>query len=69
MTEISITLMVGNISIIVMSTNLVFHNRSKHIETKFHFIRTIWEEKKTELDFMGSQNQLAHFLTKAFRRL
>ena len=44
-------LSVGNKSLNVLSMNLVFHNRSKHIKTKFHFIRTCFEEKKTELDF------------------
>ena len=56
---ISMTLMVGNKSAIALSKNPVFHNRSKHIKTKFHFIRTCLEEKKMELDFISSENQLA----------
>ena len=43
---ISMTLMVDNKSVIALSKNHVFHNRSKHIKTKFHFIRTCLEEKK-----------------------
>ena len=66
---ISITLIVVNISVIAMSLNLVFHNRSKHIEIELHFIRACWEKKKMELDFMRLENQLAHLFTKAFRRL
>ena len=33
---ISMTLMVDNKSAIALSKNPMFHNRSKHIETKFH---------------------------------
>ena len=40
---ISMTLMVDNKSAIALSKNPVFHNRSKHIETKFHFIRICLE--------------------------
>jgi len=32
-------LLVDNKSAISLSKNLVFHGRSKHIETKFHFLR------------------------------
>ena len=62
---ISMTLMVDNKSAIALSKNPVFLNRSKHIETKFHFIRTCLEEKKIELDFTSSENQLADLFTKS----
>ena len=66
---ISMTLMVDNKSAIALSKNPVFHNRSKHIETKFHYIRTCLEEKKMELDFISSENQLADLFTKSLGRL
>ena len=66
---VSITLMVGNKSFLALTMSLVFHNRSKHINTKFHFIRTCFKEKKMELDFTRLENQLANLFTKAFRRL
>ena len=66
---ISMTLMVNNKSAIALSKNPVFHNRSKHIETKFHYIRTCLEEKKMELDFISSENQLADLFTKSLGRL
>ena len=66
---ISMTLMVDNKSAIALSKNPVFHNRSKHIETKFHFIRTCLEEKKIELDFIRSDNQLEDLFTKSLGRL
>lgn len=66
---LSMTLIVDNKSAIAVLKNHVFHNRSKHIETKFHFIRTCLEEKKMELDFISSENQLADLLTKSLGRL
>ena len=62
-------LMIDNKSAIALSKNPVFHNRSKHIETKFHFIRTCLEEKKMELDFISSENQLVDLFTKSLGRL
>ena len=61
---IYVTLMVANKSAIALSKNLMFHNRSKHIKTKFHFLKTCLEEKKMELDFISSKNQLANLFTK-----
>ena len=66
---ICMMLMVNNKSAIALSKNHLFHNRSKHIETKFHFIRTCLEEKKMELDFVSLENQLADLFTKALGRL
>ena len=57
---ISMMLIVDNKSVIALSKNLVFHNKSKHKETKFHFIQTCLEEKKMELDFLSSEKQLAN---------
>ena len=66
---IYMTLMVNNKSAIALSKNHLFHNRSKHIETKFYFIRICLEEKKMELDFVSLENQLADLFTKALGRL
>ena len=66
---ISMTLMIDNKSAIVLSKNHMFLNRSKHMETKFHFIRTCLEEKKMKLEFISSKNQLADLFTKALGRL
>ena len=35
------TIYCGNSSMIALSKNLVFHKRTKHIDTKFHFIREL----------------------------
>ena len=49
---ISTTLIFYNKTTITPSKNPVFYNRSKHIETKSHFIRKYLEEKM-ELNFIS----------------
>lgn len=57
-------LKVDNQSAIMLSKNLVFHDRSKHIDTKFHFIRDCIEEGRVDVEFIGTHDQLADILTK-----
>ena len=57
-----------NMSAISLSKNPVHHDRSKHIDTKFHFIRERIEEGKVEVDHVGTVDQLADIFTKALGR-
>ncbi|XP_062230250.1 secreted RxLR effector protein 161-like [Phragmites australis] len=45
--------------------NPIFHGRSKHIDTKFHFIRECVEEGHIEVDFICTEEQRANALMKA----
>ena len=54
---------------IALAKNPVFHDRSKHIDVKFHFIRDCVEERVLEIEHVGTQNQLADILTKALGRV
>ncbi|XP_062200145.1 secreted RxLR effector protein 161-like [Phragmites australis] len=56
---------VDNKSAIQMCKNLVFHNRSKEIETRYHFIWEFVEEGKVLVESIGTNNQLADILTKS----
>ena len=47
-----------------MTKNPVFHNCSKHIELKFHFIREKVKEKEIKLKFCKTEDQLADIFTK-----
>jgi hypothetical protein len=40
-------------------------NRSKHIDTKYHFIRECIEEGKVEVDHVGTAGQLADIFPKS----
>ena len=66
--EASVKLLMDNKSAIALSKNPVHHDRSKHIDTKFHFIRECIEEGKVEVYHIGMADQLADIFTKALGR-
>ena len=49
--------------------NLVFHGRSKHIDTKYHFLRQCIEEGKVEVEHVGTGDQVADIFTKSLGRV
>ena len=55
-------------SAISLSKNPVYHDRSKHIEIRYHFIRECVENGKIQIEFARSGDQLADVLTKALER-
>ncbi|KAL9162242.1 hypothetical protein ABFS82_07G077000 [Erythranthe guttata] len=59
---------VDNKSAIALAKNPVFHDRSKHIETRFHFIRECIAKKEVKVKFVKSEDQLADIFTKPLRR-
>lgn len=61
-------LKMDNQSAIALSRNPVLHDRSKHIDTKFHFIRECVEHGRIGLDYVKTQEQLADILTKSLGR-
>ena len=58
-------LLVDNQSAITLSKNPVHHNQKKHIDTRYHFVRQCVEDKKIEIEFVRSEDQLADIFTKA----
>ena len=67
--ETPVKLLMDNMSAIALSRNPVHHDRSKHIDTKFHFIRECIEEGKVEVEHVGTQEQLANIFTKSLGRI
>jgi len=61
-------LKMDNQSAIALSKNPILHDRSKHIDIKFHFIRECVESGKISVDYTSTQEQLADILTKALGR-
>ena len=55
---------VDNKSAIELSKNPVNHNRSKHIDVRFHFIRDQVKEGSVELVHVASRDQVADIFTK-----
>eukprot|EP00253_Pinus_taeda_P011230 PITA_11230 len=57
-----------NQSCIKLTENPVFHDRSKHIGIRYHFIRDYVEKGAVKLEYISTDEQVADILTKAFPR-
>ena len=64
-----VKLLMDNLSAIALSKNPVCHDRSKHIDTKYHFLRECIEDGKVEIDHIGTADQLADMFIKALGRV
>jgi hypothetical protein len=62
-------LLVDNQSAIALSKNPVFHERSKHIDVCYHYIRECVDEGRIIIDYTATEEQLADILTKALGRV
>ena len=58
---------IDNTSAISLAKNPITHRRSKHIKTRFHFLRDQVEKKKIEVVHYKIENQIADILTKPLR--
>lgn len=58
------TIFVDNKSAQALARNPVFHDRSKHIDTRYHFIRENIMEKEIKLEYVKSADQVADNITK-----
>ena len=62
-------LLMDSRSAIELSKNPVYHERSKHIDTRYHFIRECIADGLVEVEHVGTDNQLADILTKPLGRV
>lgn len=62
-------LLVDNMSAIELSKNHVYHDRSKHFDTRNHYIRDCIDKDLVDVDHVGTENQLVDILTKSLSRL
>eukprot|EP00253_Pinus_taeda_P011002 PITA_11002 len=53
-----------NSSAIALSKNSMFHKRTKHIDTRFHYIRELVNNGEIILEHCSTQEQVADILTK-----
>jgi hypothetical protein len=56
-----------NSLVIVLPKNLVFHDRSKHIDIKFHYLWDCIANNKVEVKYVKTQEQVADIFTKQFK--
>ena len=52
-----------------MLENLVFHDKSKHIEVKYHYIRDMVQRGAVKLQYVATDEQIADVLTKPLDRV
>lgn len=64
-----VVIRIDNKSAIALSKNPVFHGRSKHIHTRFHFIRECVEKGLVCVEHVAGTRQKADILTKALGRI
>jgi hypothetical protein len=62
------TLHVDNQSAIAIVRNSEFHDRTKHIEIRHHFLRQKVEEEEIHLAYIPTEDQTADILTKGLVR-
>lgn len=61
----SVVLYIDNKSAIDLAKNLVFHDRSKHISIRYHFIRECVDIGEIVVKHISYENQRADILTKS----
>ena len=64
----STSFLIDNTSAIKLAKNPNFHDRTKHINTKYHFIRQHVEAKAIQLCHCSTNEWIADIFTKAFGR-
>jgi hypothetical protein len=52
-----------------MTENHVFHDRSKHIEIRYHYIRDMVQRVALKLQYISTDEQVANMLTKPLSRV
>ncbi|WVZ59946.1 hypothetical protein U9M48_010027 [Paspalum notatum var. saurae] len=65
----AVELRVDSKSALALAKNPVFHERSKHIRVRYHFIRDCWEEGSIKARYINTKDQLADLLTKPLGRI
>jgi hypothetical protein len=59
-----IVILCNNMSCIKMTENHVFHDNSKHIEIRYHYIRDMVQRGAINLQYIGTNEHVADVLTK-----
>jgi hypothetical protein len=57
-----------NQSCVKLSENPVFHDRLKHIEIKYHYIRDMVQRKEVHMQYLPTREQIADIFTKPLAR-
>ena len=58
-----------NQSFVKLSENPMFHDKSNHIEIRYHYIRDMMQRGAVKLLYIATKEQIADVLTKPLARL
>jgi hypothetical protein len=58
------TIHCDNQSCVKLFDNPVFHNRSKHIEIKYHYIKDMVQRKVVHVEYLATHEQIAYIFIK-----
>ncbi len=61
-------LLIDNQSAIALAKNSAFHDRTKHIAVRYHFIREKYEAGEIDVSYVPTGDQVADVLTKGLPR-
>ncbi|KAI3725113.1 hypothetical protein L1987_64888 [Smallanthus sonchifolius] len=64
----SLTLYCDNKSTISLAKDPVYHDKSKHIRVKYHFIRDLIKTEDVRIKFYATKEQMADIFTKALQQ-
>jgi hypothetical protein len=64
-----VELRVDSKSALALAKNSIFHERSKHIQMRHHFIRGCLEEGSIKAGYINTKDQLEDLLTKPLGRI
>jgi len=62
-------LLMDSKSALELSKNPVYHERSKHIDTRYHYIRECISDGIADMEHISTDKQLADILTKPLGRI
>jgi hypothetical protein len=65
----AVELRVDSKSALTLAKNLIFHERRKHIQVRYHFIRGCLEKGNFKAYYINTKDQLADLLTKLLCRI
>jgi hypothetical protein len=61
----STLILCDNHSCIKLSNNSLFHEKPKHIETRYHYIRDLTRKKEIYMGYFSTKDNVASIFTKA----
>jgi len=65
MTQPCVTIHCDNQSVIHLANHQIYHERTKHIDVKLHFIRDVIESEKVKVETVSTEENPADMFTKS----